>query len=77
MRLEREVVVSRGGFFARLLDSAVQLLRGRRIHECGRCHGSGIQKVTQLEWAGESDYTQERVLLTTCNRCNGVGAVWR
>lgn len=77
MTLQREVCVSRGGVLARLLDSAVQLLRGRRLQECGRCFGCGVQKVTRLEWRPDVPSAEATCMLTTCVRCSGVGQVWR
>lgn len=76
MTLRREVTVSRGGLLARLLDSAVQLLRGRKLAECGRCMGSGIQRCERLDWRPEVPTSEAVCVLTVCVRCEGSGATW-
>ncbi len=69
--LRQEVTCARGGLLARMLDAAVNLLRGRKLRECGRCFGTGIECAARSEQSGIIR------VLTTCRRCEGVGEVWR
>lgn len=81
MILEKEVTVARGGLVARAWDQVKNLLRGRKLHECGRCFGSGIQSVKRLDWDPTSrkygDPAEALCYLTCCTRCAGAGMTWR
>jgi hypothetical protein len=77
VKLEREAVVRHGGPLARFWDLVVNVVRGRRIVECARCFGSGVQKVERLDWSPFVPRSEATCVITTCTRCHGVGAVWR
>lgn len=74
MTLRPEVAPRGRGLIGRAWDTVKNVLLGRRLVDCSRCSGTGIMAVQRLDW--DRPASESRCVLTVCNKCEGVGALW-